>query len=193
MNSFAGMFLNCIGSVAWWVKAAQEQVWQINTLHTFQKQCGLSQYKLPGPNGTILHSIPLERSSKSGMYRDVLISRESNWQAEQWKSITSCYLKSPFFKYYDYKIEPVFKSRYSHLYEFNLNMLELVLDMLKIHPQIILEHEQKVSYTELDIKVPPYPQVFDDRYGFRPDVSILDLLFNLGPEASDYLTGTNLQ
>ena len=180
------MFLDCIGSISWWVEFVSLEKQELCVNHSYQKQTALSQYLLNSPNGVIKCSIPTLKESRRGAQKEVKIADE-NWQIEQWRGIQTCYLKSPFFIYYDYRLEPLFKKKYSYLHEFNWACFQVICDCLKLNTDVQWV-EQPMNYKEVELKaLNSFPQVFDHRHAFNPDVCILDLIFNLGPEALDYL------
>lgn len=182
------MLLECIPSVYWWVLAHRSKLLIIESNFSFQKQTALSQYSILGGNGAIQLSVPTKKKSRKGLFEKVEISNDEKWQIAHWKSIESAYQKAPFFIYYNYKIEPVFTRSYTYLADFNLAMIKVVLECIKSPIELELGKGAHL-YNELSKEqLPVYPQVFDSKLGFNGDVSILDLLFNLGPESLDYLT-----
>jgi hypothetical protein len=184
------MFLVCVGDISYWAQLINQKKVVLTLNHTFQKQTSLSQYQIVGPNGVQKLSVPLKKSTRKGPYVDVEISYDENWIDEHWKSLNSYYKKSPFFLYYNYKIEPVYHAKHTTLVQFNLALLNAVLKCLKVDIETVTDNDLAVSFVEQDKKlIPSYPQVFDVKMNFQPNMSILDLLFNLGPEAVDYLRG----
>ena len=148
----------------------------------------LSQYEIIGPNGVIKYSVPTQKSTRKGLYKEVLIDYTDSWQDEQWKSITNAYKKSPFFQYYDYKIEPVFKTKTATLMDFNFALIEVITKCLRAEILLTKNAVSEAYYSDLELKeILGYPQVYDTKLGFVSNLSILDLLFNLGPETLDYL------
>lgn len=184
------MFLHCFGSVHYWRVLLEADDSQVFLNHTFQKQSSLSQYKILGPNGTNTLSVPTIKKSRKGWYKDVAVDYSTAWQQEHWKSIANNYRKAPFFQYYDYKLEPLYHVEYQRLIDFNLAAVKVVLKCLKRDEKVVnFDSETGVYFKELEtLELPSYPQVYDSKIGFRQDVSVLDLIFNLGPESMDYLT-----
>jgi hypothetical protein len=182
------MFLECIGNCIFWIKVLYGDNKTLYLNHTFQKQTALSQFEIATAQGLQKLSIPTVKATRKGLYNRVEISYDSNWQVEHWRTIENAYQKSPFFIFYNYKIEPVFKTKYTYLYEFNLALLKVVMECMKLNKAVEIDFNTPVYYAESSpLKAPNYPQVFDDKLPFLSDLSVLDLLFNLGPEASDYL------
>lgn len=130
----------------------------------------------------------------------VLISDHGNWRHQHWQAIVSAYRSSPFFEYYADDFYRVFHDETALLVDFNAALRDLVLDCLDLHPTIITNTEHyltpgerndyretirpKIPYTfDSTFRPVPYWQVFASRHGFLPNLSIIDLLFNMGPES----------
>lgn len=135
---------------------------------------------------------------------DVKINYEEDWQRQHWQSIRSAYGNSPFFDFYaDYFSSFYEKKKYSHLLDYNTELLKLILKLLKLDKKIILTETFVAPENEMDFrslispKVPiendtsfqpkHYLQVFEDRHGFIPNVSIIDLLCCVGPASKEIL------
>jgi hypothetical protein len=181
------VFLPCFGSISFWKMALKGHTIYVN--HTFQKQTDLSQFQIVGPNGRLKLSIPTVKSTRKGSYQNVAIDYNSKWQIEHWRSIENAYLKSPFFLYYGYKIEPIFKQKHQNLYELNLALFEVINQCIKSELTFNIDGVTAQNYSENILEdFEEYPQVFDAKLGFESNLSILDILFNLGPETLDFLT-----
>lgn len=182
------MILSSIGSIAYWSELTQSHEPTVHLNHTFQKQSELSQYDIVTAQGKLKLSIPTQKSTRKGAYENVRIDYNSAWQVEHWRSIQNSYRKSPFFLYYGYKIEDVYMKKYTSLVDFNLDLLVVIHSCLKLQHELKINKVDAIYYTDTEaIKNPAYPQVFDDNLPFQENVSILDLIFNLGPEAKYYL------
>lgn len=181
------MFLDCVGSISWW-KSWLKDGGELYLHHTFQKQSSLSQYCIAGAQGVLKLSVPTQKQSRKGNYDNVRIENGERWQLEHWRSIEAAYRKSPFFIYYDYKIKPIFDTKFDLLIDFNKALLERLIECLKTDQNAIYNMTEPVSYNEVkESECNVYPQVFDERSGFQTNMSLLDVLFNLGPETLDYL------
>ena len=131
-----------------------------------------------------------------------------NWRHLHWNAIKSAYGESPFFEYYQDDIRPFFEKRWDYLLDFNETIREVVCDLLDIHPNVSLTADYSPSTLNLppstktdfreainpkhpapdpDFAPKPYYQVYANKYGFLPNLSILDLLMNMGPESIFYL------
>jgi len=181
------VILRCLGNISTWQKLALSGSIVFQIKHTFQKQTQLSQYDIMGANGPLKLSVPTVKASRKGLYSEVLIDSSSDWQLEHWKSISSAYLKSPFFQYYDYKLEILYKDRFKSLLDFNCAAFEVVSKCLKLDKEYKLDSKTDIYYKDFLQSHETYPQVFDHKHAFQQNLSILDLIFNLGPEALDFL------
>lgn len=160
-------------------------------------------------NGKLRLSIPLEKGKNQQQdIRSVRLAYHQNWQAQHWTAICSAYGNSPFFEFYVDELAPFYKEkRYEFLFDFNKDLLSTLMELMGIDTPIhFTESYQKELPTDmLDFRggIHPkpqkqqadpnyeaiyYPQVFEDKYGFTPNLSVLDLLFCSGMEAGSVLT-----
>jgi len=167
---------------------------------SFRNRCLIA-----GANGIISLSVPLEHGRNQRVrMNEVQIAQEENWQGRHWKSIQSAYNRSPFFDYYRNELGALFQLRSGLLMDWNLECLKWVKEKLKWPAEIRLaeNHEPRSgtdAVEDLRNRVLPknytqfsplkYHQVFEEKTGFLPNLSILDLLFNMGKEAGFLLNG----
>jgi hypothetical protein len=173
--------------------------WEV--FENYPKQTYRNRCRIPGPNGIQSLSIPtLKTDELKRLTKEVRIANTDRWQQVHWRSIETAYNKSPYFMYYRDAFEPMYSRPYDFLVDYNLAIMQVVMRMLKVKTSISLTdhfvpigsipHDYRDSFTpkqESGIIFPPYYQVFGDRQGFHGDLSIIDLLFNLGPGARQYL------
>jgi len=159
-------------------------------------------------NGPMTLSLPVEGNAEKTSIRDMRLSDHGNWQHLHWNSIESAYNSSPFFEYYADDLRPFFKKKPGFLFDFNEEIREKICELLEIeitsenttvyHPEsklpdfwddlrTVIHPKKDWSVNDPMFKPEPYFQVFDRKFGFQPNLSILDLLFNMGPEAIFYL------
>ena len=147
-------------------------------------------------NGRLSLSIPVNRKTKTKTkISKIKISYAENWQKSHWKSIVSSYNSSPFFEYYKDKLKPYFLKEEEYLIDFNSNLQKEILALLKIKFKITYNsiYKRTGDFTDLrdnnSIKMNTirYDQVFMEKHKFINNLSIIDLLFNMGPESLDYL------
>jgi hypothetical protein len=165
---------------------------------SFRNRCLIA-----GANGIISLSVPLQhgRNQQSQM-NEVRIARSEDWQARHWKSIQSAYNRSPFFDHYRDELESLFQLKFELLMDWDLECLKWTKEKLRWPAEIRLtERREPGSETELwqdlrnkvlpknhqDFTPVKYRQVFEEKTGFLPNLSILDLLFNLGKQAGNLL------
>lgn len=149
-----------------------------------------------GANGIINLSIPLKGGRNQRMaLTDVKIMYESNWQKQHLKAISSCYGNAPYFDYYYPILQNFYNKKYDSLFDSNLATLEIVCSTLKLNTNIRISEttipSKDIVFTKQNIAENKllntsnykYPQVFEDRLGFVPNLSIIDLLMCMGPES----------
>ena len=168
------------------------------------KQSYRNRCTIYSANGLLSIVVPVAKSEKAKIsVSEIEISYDMNWQKQHFKAIESAYGRSPFYEYYIDDLMIFFNRRYRYLYEFNMEILRSVCNLMNtpfrahesdayinaadrgiidmrnlIHPKIIPENIDKM---------PHYTQVFANKHGFKANLSILDLLFNTGPEAKKYI------
>lgn len=165
----------------------------------FQKQTNRNRMYIYSANGIQLLNIPVKHSKNTFQkYKDVQLETAFNWQKQHFKSLEAAYRTSPYFEFFEDDIRPVFEKKHQFLMDLNFQIHEIVTDCLgiKLPYDQTKEYFKEIPQTDLrvlangkkDIHLfKPYTQVFDDRHGFLNNLSILDLLFNEGRHAIDYL------
>jgi len=164
----------------------------------FVKQTFRNRCRILGANGVQVLSIPLVNTHEKSFITEKKIAYGQNWQRQHWRSIESAYRNSPFFIYYADELKMFYENKFEFLFEYNTELLKTLLMLLKLKKEIHFtenfEKEAKddlrdmSSYTEpADLNLKPYTQVFSDKHGFQSNLSIIDLLFNKGPESKDLL------
>ena len=178
-------------SIQWFIVAKQQQ--NNYLLHHFSAPNNkyTNKYIIAGPNQLQTLTIPIIGATKSADFSLVQIDYSQKWIREHKNALQTAYGKSPFFEYYDYRIFDIFDQQIIELSTLNQSLLVLVtkligLENINFSPIVTDNSALIFNSDKMEISTPPFSQVFDDRYGFRPKVSILDLLFNLGPLCKDY-------
>lgn len=167
----------------------------------YTRQTYRNRYLIAGPSGVMPLTVPVEKvSGKKIKTKDIRVSYDTPWNDLHWKSIVSAYNASPYFQFYDLYLEPLFSKKWEYLIDLDLAALDTLMECLEIKTEVHLTKEFEPSeqypadYREIiHPKKPanpdsqfisiPYRQVFEQRQGFLPNLSILDLLFNKGPES----------
>jgi hypothetical protein len=178
-------------------------IWYLNTQNikieaheNYQKRSYRNRYNILTANGPLTLTIPLAKGKNQQMpIQDVKISYEDDWTRSHLQTIKSSYGSSPYFEYYFYQIESLMNQKYQHLFEFNVASLTLILKLLKITKNISQTTTYISSYDQvytldlrqfdyLEMTYSSYEQVWNQKFGFQKNMSILDLLFCKGPESS---------
>lgn len=169
----------------------------------YQKQTYRNRCVIAAPDGPLALTLPIEKPETAKAFmRDIRISDHGNWRHLHWNALQSAYNHTPFFEYYKDDFIPFFEKKHAFLVDFNENLIQLICSLIDMQPQLdrtMNYHPQaeagvddlrevihpKRDYTLADeaFKVIPYYQVFQERLGFLPNLSIVDLLFNMGPES----------
>jgi hypothetical protein len=174
-------------------------VFEIND--NFLKQTYRNRTYIYGANGKLLLSVPVIHSQKNRkIFKDVKISYDKDWLSHHWKSIEISYRSSPFFEYFEEKLICLYKKREKYLVDFNLKSINILFEMLQIDLKYDFTNSYQENYSSIsdyrinsenfnsnDIKIDKYTQVFQSKHGFINNLSVLDLIFNEGPNAINFL------
>ena len=182
---------------------ADELVFEVDD--NFQKQTNRNRMYIYSANGLQMLNIPVKHSKeKHQKYKDIIIEDAFDWQKNHFKSLEASYRTSPFFEYFEDDILPVFQKKHKFLMDLNFQIFDIVNECLGIDLPFskteeyfhTIENVNDLRYLangKKDITViESYTQVFDDKHGFINNLSILDLLFNEGRHAVDYLKQQSL-
>ncbi|MEK9566595.1 MAG: WbqC family protein [Flavobacteriaceae bacterium] len=189
-------YLPNITYCSWMV--AQQELYFVQDTH-FQKQTYRNRTELHGANGKLKLTIPIVHAKNTLHQKeaDVQIANTTAWQKLHWKSICSAYRSSPYFEFYEADLAPFYSTKATLLMEFNLTLIKKIMELIEfplsytrvdydkdIHERmdILVDAKKKIA-----LEVTPYNQVFENKNGFITNLSILDLLFNLGPNTLSYL------
>lgn len=191
--------------IAWFQHIIAADEIYLEGYENYTKQTYRNRAKIMTAQGVQDLIIPVLNNAKKDTIKSLQSDENQNWKGKHWNAIQSAYGKAPFFMHYAWKFEPLFKENSSiHLYQFNLNLIQLILKSLKVEVQLLETNEFLVQPEEFkDLRnafnakgipteqelmvVKPYYQSFSEKYPFAPNLSILDLLFHQGPAALDYL------
>jgi hypothetical protein len=186
-----------LAPVQYYCKLCQFTDIYIETAENYQKQTYRNRCMIAGANGPLSLSIPVEKpDTLKCLTRDIRISGHGHWRHLHWNALVSAYNTSPFFEYYMDDFVAFYEKRYDFLLDFNEQLRTLVCELLDLHPLVhyttdylqdvendFRERIRPKRTTEDDGFHPlPYYHVFRSRFGFLPNLSIVDLLFNAGPE-----------
>jgi hypothetical protein len=186
-----------LAPVQYYCKIYQYDTIHIEAFENYPKQTYRNRCIIAGANAPLLLSVPVEKpSTLKCLTRDVKISDHGNWRRLHWNALRSAYNTSPFFEYYADDFIPFYEKKYDYLIDYNEELCLLICGLLDLHPQICRTTEYfpependfretihpRLSHPDENFHPLPYYQVFGARFGFIPNLSIVDLLFNTGPE-----------
>jgi hypothetical protein len=191
MENVRPYLLPFCGNINFWKQILKQEEVVFSFSRKLDKKSYTNRTLIATANGIQTLSIPLEGGRGSRIpYCDILMSNQENWRAKHLMALQSAYSKSPFYEFYIDKIAKVYASNHPLLQEFNLELFNTISKILKV--EIVIKTEESTSIPisfEPNIyePMPSYPQVFRNKYAFQPDLSILDLIFNLGNKSLNYL------
>jgi hypothetical protein len=167
----------------------------------YRKQTYRNRCLIAGAGGQLALSVPVIKThGNHTRVKDLLISYQQKWQRVHWGAITAAYSASPFFFHYRDILQPYYEKKTAYLIDLNLGLTTSLMKCLGLEgpfaitsgyeaaPQDALDLRLLMSpKKEMKMNFLPYKQVFDSNTGFIPGMSIIDLLFNLGPDSRAYL------
>lgn len=178
--------------------AKAEKIW-IEQFESYCKQTYRNRTVIATANGLMDLSIPIEKArANKPLTKDMKISNTGKWQQNHWRSIETAYNSSPFFEYYIDDFLPFYTRKWTYLWDFNIALQETVLSLLDLETNIHFTqaYRQELPENHIDLRerISPkqgfyiddfteYYQVFKDKFGFQANLSIIDLLFNMGNES----------
>ena len=196
-NIFPTAYLPDIKYVALFLK---ETAPQIELFETYQKQSCRTRCNVMTANGLQTMTVPIVKTNGNHtMTKDIAISYKEPWQQIHQRCMEAAYRKTPYFEYYFPYLEKAFTTRFDTLVELNEFCLKFILKVLKINKEIVYTEDFEPIASPDDYRValskwspegtsfPKYYQVFADRQPFVSNLSVIDLIFNKGPESINYL------
>lgn len=183
----------------WKFIKSKDLLWSINS--RYNKQTLTNRTYIDSANGELMLTVPIKHSGKNQprVLSDIKLDLSSDWKKNHFKSIKICYQSSPFYEFYEDDIISFFNLDYENLYDLNLKSIKMVCNWLKIKmPEDIYNEKNKYDYKIQDLthmsnckrtsylKQKKYNQTFETNNGFINDLSVIDLIFNCGPNSIDY-------
>ena len=193
------------GSILQFAHLAQAEKVIFENEDNYQKQTYRNRQYIYGANAKLLLNIPIKHTGKKNIrqkYKEVKIENDFKWQIIHWRSLETAYRTSPFFEFYEDELIHLYEKEYKYLLDFNYDCFEAVSECLQLEKEYRKTEEYQLEILEekiqdkrylIDAKrkqlptLETYTQVFEDKFGFIPNLSILDLLFNEGPNSLNYL------
>lgn len=191
-----------LAPIAYYAKMLQAKQILIEQHEHYVKQTYRNRCTIAAPDGELALTIPIVKpDTPKCLMRDIRISDHGNWRHLHWNAIQSAYNHTPFFEYYKDDFQPFYEKRWDFLMDFNEELCSLVCSLIDMQPCIKrtteyctgLEHEEdwrerihpkkQIEKEDDSFNIVPYYQVFEQKLGFLPNLSIIDLLFNMGPES----------
>lgn len=174
---------------------------EIEQFANYSRRTYFNRCRIATANGAIDLSIPVEKMADKTLVRDVRISDDNNWQTTHWRAIESAYSSSPFFEFYQDDLRPFYTKKYLFLFDFDRELQQTILNLIGLPYDITysVDYKKKVESGIIDSREMIHPkennvtlqkyfnliqyyQVFEQKHGFLPGLSIIDLLFNMGNE-----------
>jgi len=172
----------------------------------FQKQTNRNRMYIYSPNGLQMLNIPIKHSKEVHQKtKDVKIEYDFNWQKQHFKSLDAAYRSSPYFEYFEDDFRLIFEKKHDFLIDLNFKAMEIISKCIGIPfvfektTEYFSEPTNQIDFRDLangkkdSSTFTEYTQVFDDKHGFINNLSILDLLFNEGRSAKEYLKNQKLR
>lgn len=188
--------------ISYFALLAQNDEVVIEQYETFPKSTYRNRATILSANGPLDLSVPIVRTNGNHtMTKDIGISYAEKWPIKHWRAIESAYNSSPYFLYYQDGLKKIILNPQESILQLNGQLLDFLLKKLHIKAQTSYSMDYMPPTGESGdyravfcpkkandgLHMPEYPQVFETRYPFQPNLSILDLLFNIGPDSKGYL------
>ena len=202
MNS-AVLELAYLPNVIWFKNFLKHETIFIEREENFVKSSFRNRCEIAGPTGKQILSVPVVGGrDHHQLYKEVRIAFDNNWNNKHWQSIRSAYGSAPYFEFYADKFQPLFEKRFEFLFDLNIELLYAILHIFKVRKcfdftSIYETAGGEIFHLRTGSAIPcrhtgikslaEYFQVFEGRNGFIHNLSIIDVIFNLGPETKNYL------
>ncbi len=188
-------------SIAWFAAALHEQTIVLEKWQYYRKQHFFNRMEIKSPEKVLRLSIPIQKAGERTPLCERLVSNAATWRHDHWKSIESALRSSPYFEFFESRIEAFYKEPVDSLFDYNVAIITMVRDALRLDIQWTVSEEYldgsayvtdyRDQFEPKDGYMPPwfkpksYLQVFGEV--FSPDLSIIDLMCNKGPETERFL------
>lgn len=186
-----------LGPVQYYCKLFRYAEVRMERAENYLKQTYRNRCIIGAANGPLVLSVPIVKpEGVKCLTRDIRISDHGNWRHLHWNALVSAYRMSPFFEYYEEDFALFYERKYTFLFDFNEELRLTVCRLLTLEPEVKYTDTYRPEVPndfregirprgplpDADFIAKPYYQVFREKHGFLPNLSIVDLLFNMGPE-----------
>lgn len=191
--------------IAWFSLFLNDEIEvELEQFENFPKQTYRNRANIYGANGKLSLIIPIKHNGER-VVKNIEYSDAENWKNLHWKSIKTAYQSSPYFEYYEAELSKIYEFQNSNLMQFNLNALQIILKILKSQKSFTFTQsytkisdsidlrEKFVAKSEESNHFSDYYQTFSEKHGFIENLSILDLICNIGPESVTYLKNNKIE
>ena len=188
--------------VEYFAKLLRYEKVYIEQYDNYVKQTYRNRCIIAGPNGPVSLTVPVEKpETLKCLMKDIRISNHGKWRHLHWNALESAYNQTPYFDYLKDDFRPFYEKSFDFLMDYNEQLLALVCELIDMQPCMertseyiaeagglndfreLIHPKKNFRETDKDFEAIPYYQVFQQRTGFIPNLSIIDLLFNMGPES----------
>ncbi|HTB51515.1 MAG TPA: WbqC family protein [Ferruginibacter sp.] len=190
-----------LGSIIYYKILFKSKYVELEKYDRHQKSGFSNRCYIAGANGLITLSIPLVKGrNQKTPVNQVEIDNQQKWQIKHWRAIESSYMRSPWFEYYKDDLKRLYQTEYASLFEWNKDLMIYILEKINWNGGLSFTISYQDSYLNktdnrntittknyIEFPVPKYAQVFEEKLGFLPNLSIIDLLFCCGKTANTYL------
>jgi hypothetical protein len=178
--------------ISWFAAAKGNEPISLEVCENFTKQTCRNRCYIDSPNGKLALSIPIDRSNfnENGkcLMKDIVISHQLDWRHQHWYALETSYYNSPFFEYLQDDFRPIYNKEWKYLVDLNETLTFKCLELLEMDNSMARTASfEGAAATPTDLQQKPYYQVFSEKHGFIENLSIVDLIFNMGPEAGLFL------
>lgn len=166
----------------------------LDGFENMQKQTYRNRCYILGPNSKLMLHVPTQKNNESRRIKDIKIAYAEDWQKIHYKSLEAAYRRSPFFEFYEHIFYEILTSKHKYLFDLNIFIMERILRMLQLDSEITTSNAYSLSYQQdfrdqynpktENILIPKYSQVFEEKQKFVHNLSIIDLICNLGGSES---------
>jgi hypothetical protein len=178
--------LSLFPSTGWWAACLRAPAPAPVFTGTLSNISGYNRYKIVTANGVQELSVPLKGGRKQRVPLAALqIDYTHDWQRQHWGALYSAYGRAPFYEHYAAQLKAIIYHGYEGLHDLNLASVHWLAKEMRL--SLSFDEMAGGGAASKDFDLPPYHQVFEDRFGFLPNLSAIDLLMNEGPYSATLL------